>query len=122
MEEANMGGRERKEERMEKKKHELSVIEGWDILKRQKEDAKELDLTYLSFVLLHIRKITTFNNYSCNIFKIYPWIGLLSEEGSLRLLDTEQFKDIQRIISETTHGPHASESLHALVVFSRISN
>lgn len=37
MEEANMEGREKKKERMEKKKHELAVIARWDIWKRAKK-------------------------------------------------------------------------------------
>lgn len=34
-----------------------------------------------------------------------------------RLYDAEQFSDTQRIISETAHGPQASNSLLVLAVF-----
>lgn len=56
-----------------------------------------------SFVLSHTRNISTFDNYSCNKL---GW-----------LFDTVQSNDIQRILPETTQGPHASDSLNVLMVF-----
>lgn len=110
---------EKERERMEKKKHELAVIEGWDILKKQKGAQNSLIQYIYHFYYCTSETsplLIFFMHYIQNI-SIY-WS--LTEEGSGRLFDAEQFNDIQRIISETTHGPQASKSLYVLVGFKEL--
>lgn len=95
---------------MEKKKHELAVIERWDISKKQTGGGGAAVLLDLTQDICHLYYGTTepsllkvFMQHTPNIS--INWSLL---KGSGRLFDAEQLNDTQRVISETTHGLQAS--------------